>query len=68
MCCIVHNKNVGKRLFQRDEENKHCPNGLFIDNKEIPITYDLFAGNTNDTKPSIPNIERIKDLTHKINT
>lgn len=34
--------------------------GLFIDNKGLPITYELFPGNTNDLKTMRPMIEKIK--------
>ena len=44
---------------------EHRPNpivqmGLFIDNKGIPITYELFPGNTNDCLTYRPNFARIK--------
>ena len=44
---------------------EHRPNpivqmGLFIDNKGIPITYQLFPGNTNDCMTYRPNLSRIK--------
>ena len=44
---------------------EHVPNpivqmGLFIDNKGIPITYQLFPGNTNDCLTYRPNLSRIK--------
>lgn len=34
--------------------------GLFTDNNAIPITYELFAGNTNDCLTYRPNFGRIK--------
>lgn len=34
--------------------------GLFMDNKGIPITYELFPGNTNDCLTYRPNLSRIK--------
>jgi hypothetical protein len=34
--------------------------GLFIDNKGLPITYGLFAGNTNDCMTYRPNLSQIK--------
>ena len=34
--------------------------GLFIDNNGIPITYQLFPGNTNDCLTYRPNLSRIK--------
>ncbi len=44
---------------------EHVPNpivqmGLFIDNNGIPITYQLFPGNTNDCLTYRPNLSRIK--------
>lgn len=44
---------------------EHRPNpivqmGLFMDNKGIPITYQLFPGNTNDCLTYRPNLSRIK--------
>jgi len=44
---------------------EHRPNpivqmGLFIDNQGIPITYQLFPGNTNDCLTYRPNLSRIK--------
>jgi hypothetical protein len=44
---------------------EHRPNpivqmGLFMDNNSIPITYDLFPGNTNDCLTYRPNLFRIK--------
>jgi len=34
--------------------------GLFMDNNSIPITYELFPGNTNDCLTYRPNLYRIK--------
>ena len=44
---------------------EHRPNpivqmGLFIDNNGIPVTYQLFPGNTNDCLTYRPNLSRIK--------
>lgn len=44
---------------------EHRPNpivqmGLFMDNQGIPITYQLFPGNTNDCLTYRPNLSRIK--------
>lgn len=44
---------------------EHRPNpivqmGLFTDNNAIPITYQLFSGNTNDCLTYRPNFSRIK--------
>ena len=52
--------------FKRKGVSKeHRPNpivqmGLFMDNNSIPITYELFAGNTNDCLTYRPNFGRIK--------
>lgn len=52
--------------FKRKGVSKeHRPNpivqmGLFMDNNGIPITYDLFSGNTNDCLTYRPNFSRIK--------
>lgn len=45
---------------------EHRPNpivqmGLFMDNKGLPITYQLFPGNTNDCLTYRPNLSRIKN-------
>lgn len=44
---------------------EHRPNpivqlGLFMDNNRIPITYQLFPGNTNDCLTFRPNLKKIK--------
>lgn len=44
---------------------EHRPNpivqiGLFMDNNGLPITYELFSGNTNDCLTYRPNFSRIK--------
>lgn len=52
--------------FKRKGVSKeHRPNpivqmGLFIDNNGIPISYQLFPGNTNDCLTYRPNLSRIK--------
>lgn len=52
--------------FKRKGVSKeHRPNpivqmGLFMDNNGIPITYQLFPGNTNDCMTYRPNLSRIK--------
>ena len=52
--------------FKRKGVSKeHRPNpivqmGLFMDNNGIPITYQLFPGNTNDCLTYRPNLSRIK--------
>ena len=66
--------DVTNYYFETDEQNdflhkevckEHRPSpiiqmGLFIDNKGIPITYELFPGNTNDCLTYRPNLGRIK--------
>lgn len=66
--------DVTNYYFETDEQNdflrkgvskEHRPNpivqmGLFMDNNAIPITYELFAGNTNDCLTYRPNFGRIK--------
>lgn len=52
--------------FLRKGVNKeHRPNpivqmGLFMDNNGLPVTYELFSGNTNDCLTYRPNFGRIK--------
>ena len=66
--------DVTNYYFETDNQNdflrkgiskEHRPNpivqmGLFMDNNGIPITYELFAGNTNDCLTYRPNFGRIK--------
>lgn len=66
--------DVTNYYFETDEQNdflrkgvskEHRPNpivqmGLFMDNNVIPITYELFAGNTNDCLTYRPNFGKIK--------
>lgn len=66
--------DVTNYYFETDEQNdflrkgvskEHRPNpivqmGLFMDNNAIPITYELFAGNTNDCLTYRPNFGKIK--------
>ena len=66
--------DVTNYYFETDEQNdflrkgvskEHRPNpivqmGLFMDNNAIPITFELFAGNTNDCLTYRPNFGRIK--------
>lgn len=52
-------------LLRKGVSKEHRPNpivqmGLFTDNNAIPITYELFAGNTNDCLTYRPNFGRIK--------
>lgn len=66
--------DVTNYYFEIDEQDdlrkkgvckEHRPNpivqmGLFIDNNGLPITYQLFPGNTNDCMTYRPNLKRIK--------
>lgn len=66
--------DVTNYYFETDEQNdflrkgvskEHRPDpivqmGLFMDNQSIPITYELFPGNTNDCLTYRPNFGRIK--------
>lgn len=66
--------DVTNYYFETDDQNdflhkgvskEHRPNpivqmGLFMDNQGIPITYELFPGNTNDCLTYRPNFGRIK--------
>lgn len=66
--------DVTNYYFETDEPDdfvrkgvskEHRPNpivqmGLFIDNNAIPITYELFPGNTNDCLTYRPNFGKIK--------
>ena len=66
--------DVTNYYFETDEQNdflrkgvskEHRPNpivqmGLFMDNNAIPITYELFACNTNDCLTYRPNFGKIK--------
>ena len=52
-------------LLRKGVSKEHRPNpivqmGLFMDKNAIPITYELFAGNTNDCLTYRPNFGRIK--------
>lgn len=52
-------------LKKKGVSKEHRPNpivqmGLFMDNNGIPITYELFPGNTNDCMTYRPNLSRIK--------
>lgn len=52
-------------LLRKGVGKEHRPNpivqmGLFLDNNAIPITYELFPGNTNDCLTYRPNFGRIK--------
>lgn len=66
--------DVTNYYFESDEQDgfkmkgvskEHRPNpivqmGLFMDNKGLPITFELFSGNTNDCLTYRPNFGRIK--------
>lgn len=66
--------DVTNYYFESDVQNdftckgvskEHRPNpivqmGLFMDNNGLPITYELFSGNTNDCLTYRPNFGRIK--------
>ena len=66
--------DVTNYYFETDEQTdflrkgvskEHRPNpivqmGLFMDNQGIPITYELFPGNTNNCLTYRPNFGRIK--------
>jgi transposase len=66
--------DVTNYYFETDKTNdfqrkgvckEHRPNpivqmGLFMDNNGLPITYELFSGNTNDCLTYRPNFGRIK--------
>jgi transposase len=52
-------------MLRKGVSKEHRPNpivqmGLFMDNNAIPITYELFPGNTNDCLTYRPNFGRIK--------
>ncbi len=52
-------------LRRKGVSKEHRPNpivqmGLFMDSKGIPITYQLFPGNTNDCLTFRPNLSRIQ--------
>lgn len=52
-------------LRKNGVSKEHRPNpivqmGLFIDNNGLPITFELFPGNTNDCMTYRPNLKRIK--------
>lgn len=49
-----------KGLSKEHRTNPIVQMGLFMDNKGIPITYELFPGNTNDCLTYRPNLSRIK--------
>lgn len=53
-------------LRKRGVSKEHRPDpiiqmGLFIDNNGLPLSYDLFAGNTNDVLPLRPALKKAKE-------
>lgn len=57
--------DVQTDFLRKGVSKEHRPNpivqmGLFMDNNAIPITYELFSGNTNDCLTYRPNFGRIK--------
>ena len=49
-----------KGVSKEHRSNPIVQMGLFMDNNAIPVTYELFAGNTNDCLTYRPNFGRIK--------
>jgi len=49
-----------KGVSKENRETGIVQMGLFIDNEGIPITYELFPGNTNDMSTMRPIVEKIK--------
>lgn len=49
-----------KGVSKENKETGIVQMGLFIDNDGIPITYELFPGNTNDMSTMRPILEKIK--------
>lgn len=49
-----------KGVSKENRETGIVQMGLFIDNEGIPITYELFPGNTNDMSTMRPLLEKIK--------
>jgi transposase len=49
-----------KGVSKENQETGIVQMGLFIDNEGIPITYELFPGNTNDLSTMRPILEKIK--------
>lgn len=57
--------DVQNEFLRKGVSKEHRPNpivqmGLFMDNQGVPITYELFPGNTNDCLTYRPNFGRIK--------
>ncbi len=57
---------LGMFGFSKDSQNNEVQvvMGLLMDNHGIPITYELFPGNTIDQKTLTPSISRLKELYH----
>ena len=51
---------TGKGVSKEHRPNPIVQMGLFMDNQGIPITYELFPGNTNNCLTYRPNFGRIK--------
>ena len=49
-----------KGVSKENQETGIVQMGLFIDNEGIPITYELYPGNTNDMTTMRPILEKIK--------
>lgn len=49
-----------KGISKEHRTNPIVQMGLFMDNNGLPITYELFSGNTNDCLTYRPNFSRIK--------
>lgn len=49
-----------KGVSKENRETVIVQMGLFIDNNGIPITYELFPGNTNDLSTMRPILEKVK--------
>ncbi len=49
-----------KGVSKENRETVIVQMGLFIDNNGIPITYELFPGNTNDLSTMRPLLEKVK--------
>jgi transposase len=52
-----------KEVGPSKENSKHpiVTMGLYIDEQNFPITYDMFKGNTHDSKTFIPSFNKMKD-------
>lgn len=52
-----------RELGASKENSKHpiVTMGLYIDENNYPISYDMFKGNTHDSKTLIPSLEKMKE-------